>query len=234
MTTNQTIDGVSRRALELAFERLEICQDQAFQSCECEECKQCGQMPDECSGTDCAKTCQCSTCDHCSNALAMTELRALLDAPAYPNRLCHIDYTAHPYICWCLKWDEEAQRRFDEHQAKAAQPQGEPVVWLDPSSGRKANTISAALKRYNDSKGGAPAAATALYTVPLYAEQPQGVQMACMPVERCYDVRAKMIIAFNEAEKAGGDLDDALDAAYKSALRYSPNPLSADPPAASA
>lgn len=56
----------------------------------------------------------------------------------------------------------------------------------------------------------------------------EGEQLACMPVERCYDVRAKMIIAFNEAKKAGGDLDDALDAAYKSALRYSPNPLSAD------
>lgn len=56
----------------------------------------------------------------------------------------------------------------------------------------------------------------------------EGQQLACMPVERCYDVRAKMIIAFNEAKKAGGDLDDALDAAYKSALRYSPNPLSAD------
>lgn len=56
-------------------------------------------------------------------------------------------------------------------------------------------------------------------------------QMACMPVERCYDVRAKMIIAFNEAKKAGGDLDDWLDAAYKSALRYSPNPSSAEQPA---
>lgn len=53
-------------------------------------------------------------------------------------------------------------------------------------------------------------------------------QMACMPVERSYDVRAKMIIAFNEAKKAGGDLDDALDAAYKSALRYSPNPMRAE------
>lgn len=82
MTTNQTIDGVRSRAIEWAFERLEICQDQAFQSCECEECEQCGKMPDECSGTECAMTCQCSTCDHCSNALAMAELRALLDAPA--------------------------------------------------------------------------------------------------------------------------------------------------------
>lgn len=58
-----------------------------------------------------------------------------------------------------------------------------------------------------------------------------GEQMACMPVERCYDVRAKMIIAFNEAKKAGGDMDDALDAAYKSALRYSPNPMNAEHPA---
>ncbi|MBE8590726.1 hypothetical protein IQK56_07165 [Pseudomonas sp. MAFF 301449] len=60
------------------------------------------------------------------------------------------------------------------------------------------------------------------------AALPQGEQVACMPVERCYDVRAKMIIAFNEARKAGGDLDDALDAAYKSALRFSPNPLAAE------
>ena len=58
--------------------------------------------------------------------------------------------------------------------------------------------------------------------------QPQGEHVACMPVERCYDVRAKMIIAFNEARNTGGDLDDALDAAYKSALRYSPNPLTAE------
>jgi len=55
-------------------------------------------------------------------------------------------------------------------------------------------------------------------------------QMACMPVERCNDVRTKMIIAFNEEKKAGGDLDDALNAAYKSALRYSPNSLNAAQP----
>jgi hypothetical protein len=60
------------------------------------------------------------------------------------------------------------------------------------------------------------------------AAQPEGEPVAHMPVERCYDVRAKMIIAFNEAKKAGGDLDDALDAAYKSALRYSPNPMNAE------
>ena len=63
------------------------------------------------------------------------------------------------------------------------------------------------------------------------AAQHQGEPVACMPVDRCYDVRAKMIIAFNETKKAGGDLDDALDAAYKSALRYSPNPMTAEQPA---
>lgn len=33
----------------------------------------------------------------------------------YPNRLCHIDYTSHPYRCGCLKGDKEAQRIYDEH-----------------------------------------------------------------------------------------------------------------------
>jgi hypothetical protein len=60
--------------------------------------------------------------------------------------------------------------------------------------------------------------------------KPQGEQMACMPVDRSYDVRAKMIIAFNEAKKTGGDLDDALNAAYKSALRYSPCRPTAEQP----
>ncbi|MFJ2427516.1 hypothetical protein [Pseudomonas sp. NPDC087804] len=34
----------------------------------------------------------------------------------YPDRLCRLDYAAHPYRCGCLSGDEEAQRRFDEHQ----------------------------------------------------------------------------------------------------------------------
>lgn len=53
-------------------------------------------------------------------------------------------------------------------------------------------------------------------------------QMARMPVDRSYDVRAKMIIAFNERKKTGGDLDDCLDAAYKSALRFTPSPVSTE------
>lgn len=88
---------------------------------------------------------------------------------------------------------------------------------LDDEAG--ARTETEALKRaLEDWSMGKPAA------------QHQGEPVACMPVDRCYDVRAKMIIAFNETKKAGGDLDDALDAAYKSALRYSPNPMTSEQP----
>jgi len=66
----------------------------------------------------------------------LDETRELIDAalsasqepntPAapYPNRLCHIDYTAHPHRCGCLKGDEESQRIYDEHcrTALARQP----------------------------------------------------------------------------------------------------------------
>lgn len=47
----------------------------------------------------------------------------------YPDRLCHIDYTAHPYRCGCLSGDDEAQRRFDEYQrdTKLAKAEGEVV-----------------------------------------------------------------------------------------------------------
>jgi len=46
---------------------------------------------------------------------------------SYPDRLCHIDYTAHPHRCGCLSGDDEAQRRFDEYQrdTKLATAEGE-------------------------------------------------------------------------------------------------------------
>ena len=68
----------ARRTIQFALSQLEICQYQAFQDCECETCLECGKMPDECTGTECAKTCQCSTCEHCMNEWVMEELRALL------------------------------------------------------------------------------------------------------------------------------------------------------------
>ncbi|MFJ4457678.1 hypothetical protein ACIP1G_27875 [Pseudomonas sp. NPDC089392] len=61
-------------------------------------------------------------------AKTRAELRDMLTASAdpsapaapYPNRLCHIDYTAHPYRCGCLRGDEESQRIYDEHCRKAS------------------------------------------------------------------------------------------------------------------
>ncbi|WP_256589792.1 hypothetical protein [Pseudomonas sp. LLC-1] len=69
----------------------------------------------------------------------LDETRELIDAalssgqeprtPAapYQNRLCHIDYTAHPYRCGCLKGDEEAQRRYDEHFRGASAKPGATI-----------------------------------------------------------------------------------------------------------
>ncbi|MBI6917706.1 Lar family restriction alleviation protein [Pseudomonas monteilii] len=48
-----------------------------------------------------------------------------------PNRLCHIDYTAHPHRCGCLKGDEESQRIYDEHFRKASAEPSEPVTAED-------------------------------------------------------------------------------------------------------
>jgi hypothetical protein len=53
--------------------------------------------------------------------------KGLLGSKPYPDRLCHIDHNAHPYICGCLQGDDEAQRRFDEHQRTAAEACNEPV-----------------------------------------------------------------------------------------------------------
>lgn len=49
-------------------------------------------------------------------------------AQLYPNRICHAEYTAHPYRCGCLRGDEEAQRIYDERYGNAsAEPRGEPI-----------------------------------------------------------------------------------------------------------
>ncbi|KWI50301.1 hypothetical protein WT72_24330 [Burkholderia pseudomultivorans] len=49
-----------------------------------------------------------------------------------------------------------------------------------------------------------------------------------VPIERSYEMRAKALIAFNTTEKAGGDRDDALDAAYRAELASAPQPAQAD------
>ncbi|RJX83451.1 hypothetical protein D3M70_00010 [Pseudomonas sp. LS-2] len=58
----------------------------------------------------------------CQQPQAHSARRGCEEKKSYPDRLCHADYTAHPYHCGCLKGDAEAQRRFDEHQHHAAVP----------------------------------------------------------------------------------------------------------------
>ena len=115
----------------------------------------------------------------------------------------------------------------------------EPVKPVDPNElslgGRLARAATGLINVLDDETGAwteTEALKRALedWSMGKPAAQHQGEPVACMPVDRCYDVRAKMIIAFNETKKAGGDLDDALDAAYKSALRYSPNPMTSEQP----
>lgn len=62
-------------------------------------------------------------------AEALLSASAEPSAPAapYPNRLCHIDYTAHPYQCGCLKGDEEPQRRYDAQVGRATAEPRPPV-----------------------------------------------------------------------------------------------------------
>lgn len=157
MTTHQTIDGVlvSRELLELAY--LELVDTFSWAG----------------------------------------ELRALLDAESAPCAKSQVEGKRERFQKWVMATkhpvygflDGRSLARGDDRTGYAdeyvqglwvaylafgiEQPQGEPVVWLDPLSGRKANTISAALKQYNEAKGGAPAAAAAIYTEPLYRRSPE-------------------------------------------------------------
>lgn len=73
----------------------------------------------------------------------------------YPDRLCHIDYTAHPYRCGCLSGDEEAQRRFDEYQRdiKLAATEVE-VARLNAERDALHLRLNAADQRIDDFAGG--------------------------------------------------------------------------------
>jgi len=59
-----------------------------------------------------------------------------------------------------------------------------------------------------------------LEKVAAQPQQPAGWKL--VPRDRSYDMRAKAIIAFNTAEQAGKDRDDALDAAYQAMLDSAP------------
>lgn len=136
-SSNTEMVSVPRFSLEAARDCLVICQDQAFQSCECESCPQCGLMPDECTGTECSKTCQCTTCEHCMNKDSIDSLTTLLARPVpqpHPEPIAWMVGTAF----WWTK--EEAERDAAETGktitpigpmsgiAPAEEHQGEPVA----------------------------------------------------------------------------------------------------------
>lgn len=80
----------------------------------------------------------------------------------------------------------------------AAQPQGEPVAWMQPGQGGMC--ISNEVKLHSLKMAGAPASAVSCYSVPLYAGQPAPVAAApegwqMVPVAPTDD----MIVAFAEA-----------------------------------
>ncbi|MCB2253448.1 hypothetical protein KTQ74_16195 [Pseudomonas chlororaphis] len=106
-SSNTEMVSVPRFSLEAARDCLVTCQDQAFQSCECESCPQCGLMPDECTDTECSKTCQCTTCDHCMNKDSIDSLTTLLVQPAPQPHAEPIAWMVGTAIWWTK---EEAER----------------------------------------------------------------------------------------------------------------------------
>ena len=73
-------------AAEFAIEQLERYTTMLDPECTCEPCQQCGNMPKECTGTECAQTCQCNECDHCHGTAAVAALRAAMTPNAPLNR----------------------------------------------------------------------------------------------------------------------------------------------------
>ena len=69
-------------AAEHVIECLERYTTMMDPECTCGLCPECGKIPADCSGTECAKTCQCSPCDHCMATWAIAGLR---DAMVTPN-----------------------------------------------------------------------------------------------------------------------------------------------------
>lgn len=65
-------------AAQLALDRLEYYLDALDSYCDCNDCPECGKPPSECSGTDCAQTCQCRLCDRCLTLDAADALRQAL------------------------------------------------------------------------------------------------------------------------------------------------------------
>src|SRR6185437_3583686 len=73
---SQTSAKPSRANIDYAIEVLDRYRLGSDPDCTCEDCPQCNKPPSECSGTECAQTCQCSECDHCRVVAAIEGLRS--------------------------------------------------------------------------------------------------------------------------------------------------------------
>lgn len=93
------------------------------------------------------------------------QLRALLDVSLTDEGECCHEFV--PFQPDCTKCGIPYK--------PAAQPQDEPVAWMDPRSPEMHATISNEVKQHNLKFGGAPSAAVNGYSIPLYAEQPAPV-----------------------------------------------------------
>lgn len=172
--TNQTIDSVPRADLQEIYDQMVDYWDRIDG-----EWGSCGMTVDEAMDKGdlpaLAKLRALLNAEPATCAESQVEATAQPDAPAYPNRLCHIDYTAHPYICGCLKGDEEAQRRFDERHGKSGadpKPQGEPLIHITPevlAMLRGERKMQPGGLTYSESKP------LGDWTVPLYVGQPASV-----------------------------------------------------------
>ena len=67
-----------RDHLKYAKYTMEDVQPEVGYDCECEDCEECGLAVDECSKTDCAKTCNYSTCRSCILQDSIDSIDAIL------------------------------------------------------------------------------------------------------------------------------------------------------------
>ena len=69
------------KALRFAHEVLEYAVSvNAVGYCECEACQECGKSVDECSGTECARTCQCGHCLRCRAEMVLETAEQAISA----------------------------------------------------------------------------------------------------------------------------------------------------------
>jgi len=132
----------------------------------------------------------------------VAELRALLDAPVgFSTPDCPDCACVQDGNCLCTP------------SKPAAQPQGEPVAWMDPRSPEMHATISNEVKQHNLKFGGAPSAAVNGYSIPLYAEQSAPVAVVLperldLPHRDEFESADQYAAAIGETKKWNACLDE--------------------------